>query len=118
MEPNFIWLMLFPVLPIHSRNLRPWNSHPKQRKRDLLQLEHDLVESATLDGIDHEFLLRQGVVWDELQSIISQNQTELVVLGTHGRRGLGRIVLGSVAEDVFRHANCLLLTIGPELLCV
>jgi nucleotide-binding universal stress UspA family protein len=83
-------------------------------QRDLLQLEHDLVENGSLDGIDHESLVRKGVVWEELQSIISQNQIDLVVVGTHGRHGLGRTLLGSVAENVFRHANCPVLTVGPN----
>ena len=83
-------------------------------KRDLLQLEEQLVRSGSLEGIEHESIVSKGVVWEELQSIISQKHIDLVVAGTHGRRGLGRIVLGSVAEDVFRHANCPVLTVGPN----
>ncbi len=37
----------------------------------------------------------------------------MIVLGTHGRRGLGRLLLGSVAETIFRQAECLVLTVGP-----
>ena len=83
-------------------------------RRDLLQLEQELVQSGSLEGIEHESIVSKGTVWEELQSIISQKRIDLVVLGTHGRHGLGRIVLGSVAEDVFRHANCLVLTVGPS----
>jgi nucleotide-binding universal stress UspA family protein len=83
-------------------------------ERDVLQLEHDLVESGSLDGVDHEFLVRKGVVWEELQSIISQERVDLVVLGTHGRHGIEKLLLGSVAEQVFRRANCLVLTVGPN----
>jgi hypothetical protein len=36
------------------------------------------------------------------------------VIGTHGRKGLGKLFLGSVAEQIFRHANCLVLTVGPR----
>jgi nucleotide-binding universal stress UspA family protein len=82
--------------------------------RDLQQLEHDLVANGSLAGIDHEFIVREGVVWEELQSIISQNQIELLVLGTHGRFGIGKMLLGSVAENAFRHADCLVLTVGPN----
>lgn len=82
--------------------------------RDLQQLEHDLVESGSLTGIDREFILREGVVWEELQSIVSQNQIELLVLGTHGRDGIGIMLFGSVAENAFRHADCLVLTVGPN----
>jgi nucleotide-binding universal stress UspA family protein len=83
-------------------------------RRDLLQLEHELAENGFLDGIAHESLVRKGVVWDELQSIISHNHIDLVVLGTHARRGPGRMLLGSVAEGVFRHASCPVLTVGPN----
>jgi nucleotide-binding universal stress UspA family protein len=83
-------------------------------ERDLLLFEHQLVENGWLDGADHESLVRKGIVWEELQSIISQNHIDLVVLGTHARRGLGRMLLGSVAEAVFRHANCPVLTVGPN----
>lgn len=86
----------------------------ERAERDLLQLEHDLVESGSLDGIDHEFIVREGAVWAELRSIISQNQIDLVLLGASGRRGLGKMLLGSVAEDVFRHASCPVLTVGPN----
>jgi len=37
----------------------------------------------------------------------------MVVIGTHGRHGLGKLILGSVAEQIFRHADCLVLTVGP-----
>lgn len=39
---------------------------------------------------------------------------DLVVMGTHGRTGLGRVLLGSVAESVVRHAPCSVLTVRPD----
>jgi nucleotide-binding universal stress UspA family protein len=48
-----------------------------------------------------------------LDKVIDQEQIELVVIGTHARRGLGKLLLGSVAEHIFRHAGCLVLTVGP-----
>ena len=47
----------------------------------MLQLEHDLAESSSLDSIDHEFIVRAGLVWEELQSIILQNRIELLASG-------------------------------------
>jgi nucleotide-binding universal stress UspA family protein len=38
---------------------------------------------------------------------------DLIVMGTHGRRGLSRVVMGSVAEDVIRHAPCPVLVVRP-----
>lgn len=80
---------------------------------EMLQLEHDLLESGSLDGIDHEFLIRKGAVWEELQSIVSQNQIDLVILGTHGRFDPGKMLLEPVAENAFRYAKCPVLTVGP-----
>jgi nucleotide-binding universal stress UspA family protein len=81
--------------------------------RDVRQLEHQLVQSGALAGLSHEVIVSQGNIWEELERIVSQEQVELVVIGTHGRRGLGKLLLGSVAEHIFRHAGCLVLTVGP-----
>jgi len=46
---------------------------------------------------------------------IEENGIDLVVAGTHGRRGLQRLLMGSTAEFVFRNANCPVLTVGPHV---
>jgi len=46
---------------------------------------------------------------------IQENGIDLVVIGTHGRRGLSRLVLGSTAEYIFRNAPCPVLTVGPHV---
>jgi nucleotide-binding universal stress UspA family protein len=81
--------------------------------RDACELENRLVQSGALAGLSHEVIVRQGSVWDELDKIIDQEKIELVVIGTHARRGMGKLLLGSVAEHIFRHAGCLVLTVGP-----
>jgi len=82
--------------------------------QDMQQRQHDLLHGGSLDGLDHEFIIRRGRVWEELQAIIVQKQIDLVVVGTHGRRGLEKLLLGSVAEQVFRDASCPVLTVGPH----
>src|ERR1039457_2451902 len=54
--------------------------------RDVLQLEDDLAQRGTLAGLRHEVIVR---------------------------RGMGKVLFGSVAEQIFRHADCLVLTVGP-----
>ncbi len=81
--------------------------------RDARQLEDELVQSGALAGLHHEIIVLQGNVWEELEKIVRQEQVELVVIGTHARRGLGKLLLGSVAEHIFRHTECLVLTVGP-----
>jgi len=82
-------------------------------RRDALQTERELAATAALAGIDHQVLVRHGVVWQELEEIIRSENVDLVVLGTHARHGFGKVVLGSVAEQIFRHSACPVLTVGP-----
>jgi len=58
--------------------------------------------------------VERGPLWDVLTAFIVEKNIDLIVLGTHGRRGLRKLVLGSVAEQVFRLAPCPVLTVGPE----
>jgi nucleotide-binding universal stress UspA family protein len=81
--------------------------------RDARQLEGTLIQSGALAGLLHEVIVCQGDVWKELEKVVRQERVDLLVIGTHGRRGLGKLVLGSVAEQIFRHADCLVLTVGP-----
>jgi len=46
--------------------------------------------------------------------MIHKNGIDLAILGTHGRRGLKKLRLGSVAEEVLRMAPCPVLTVGPK----
>ncbi|HEX8918003.1 MAG TPA: universal stress protein [Chloroflexota bacterium] len=85
----------------------------KGASRDMQELQRDLLQDGSLNGLDHEFIVRYGGVWEELQAIIVQKQVDLVVVGTHGRRGIEKVLLGSVAEQVFRDATCPVLTVGP-----
>jgi nucleotide-binding universal stress UspA family protein len=48
--------------------------------------------------------------------MIHEKDIDLIVVGTHGRRGLRKLLLGSVAEEVFRLAPCPVLTVGPKTL--
>jgi len=71
--------------------------------------------SEYMEVIPHRNYVRHGPVWKTLASIIAENEVDLVVVGTHGRTGLGRLLLGSVAENILRHAPCPVLTIGPRV---
>jgi nucleotide-binding universal stress UspA family protein len=71
--------------------------------------------TANLDGIAHRNYVRQGQVWKALAGIVEENRIDLIVVGTHGRTGLGKLLLGSVAEDILAHAPCSVLTVGPKV---
>ena len=75
-----------------------------------------MAESAELQGIPHEVLLGHGEVAEEVNAMVREHQIDLLVLTTHGRRGLRRFLLGSVAEEIWRTAECPVLTVGPRAL--
>jgi nucleotide-binding universal stress UspA family protein len=71
--------------------------------------------SDRLRGFPHQTHVRHGKVCDTLSEIIREHEIDLVVVGTHGRTGLGKLVMGSVAEEIFRQSPCPVLTIGPRV---
>lgn len=73
------------------------------------------VLSEQVEGIPHRNYVRHGQVWKNLAGIVDENAIDLIVAGTHGRTGLGKLLLGSVAENILRHAPCPVLTIGPKI---
>jgi len=70
---------------------------------------------ARLGKIPCRTFVRHGQVWKNLSGIVEENRIDLIVVGTHGRTGLGKLLLGSVAEDILRHAPCPVLTVGPKI---
>lgn len=65
-------------------------------------------------GIPTEVLIEEGDVQACLTDAIDKNSTDLVVIGTRGRDGLGKLLLGSVAEEIYRTVCCPVLTVGPH----
>jgi nucleotide-binding universal stress UspA family protein len=59
-------------------------------------------------------LLDRGDLVDVIPAMIQEQNIDLVVLGTHGRRGLTKMILGSSAEKIYRSATCPVLTVGPR----
>jgi nucleotide-binding universal stress UspA family protein len=61
-----------------------------------------------------EHRLEEGFAASEILRVADELQADLIVIGTHGRTGLGRLLMGSVAEQVVRKAVCPVLTVkGP-----
>jgi nucleotide-binding universal stress UspA family protein len=65
-------------------------------------------------GIALDALLREGVAWEEINAVAEEIDADLVVIGTHGRRGLARALLGSVAEHVVRTGRRPIVTIRSD----
>lgn len=59
-------------------------------------------------------LVEEGLLWPTIESVVKNNNIDLIVSGTRGRTGLGKLLLGSVAEEIVRSASCPVLTVGPH----
>ena len=71
--------------------------------------------TARLGKIHSRAYLQHGKVWKNLSAIVAEHAIDLIIIGTHGRTGLGKLLLGSVAEEILRHSSCPVLTVGPEV---
>jgi nucleotide-binding universal stress UspA family protein len=76
-----------------------------------------LGSSDSFHGIKHLELVKDGFgdVSEVLLELIERLHIDLIVLGTHGRGGIKKLVLGSVAEEIVNRAPCDVLTIGPHV---
>lgn len=72
------------------------------------------VLEALFRSLPRHMPLRHGDVWEVINRVVERKGIDLLVLGTHARKGLGRLLNGSVAEDVLRNPGCPVLTVGPE----
>jgi nucleotide-binding universal stress UspA family protein len=73
------------------------------------------IDSAAMGDVEHEDLLVEGQVWPVLQGLIESHGIDLLAMGTHGRTSQKKLLLGAVAEEVFRLAECPILSVGPEV---
>jgi len=68
-----------------------------------------------LQAIPHSVLTPRGRVAKAIARIIEEREIDLLVLGTRGRAGVSKLLIGSVAEEVFRRAACPVLSVGPNV---
>jgi nucleotide-binding universal stress UspA family protein len=84
-------------------------------QEDLARVEMQRVE-AEMMGLPCETIIERGSgVWPVLSHVVKEREIDLIVLGTHGRTGAQKLLLGSSAEEVFRRAPVPVLTIGPAV---
>jgi nucleotide-binding universal stress UspA family protein len=74
-----------------------------------------LLAADALRDVTHTATVERGALWDVLSEVAAGKQADLIVVGTHGRGGLSKLVLGSNAEQVFRRASAPVLSVGPHV---
>ncbi len=73
------------------------------------------VAPARRDGVAVETRVSGGFIVEQLLLEAEEYKPDLIVMGTHGRSGVQRLVLGSVAEKILRRAACPVLTVPPAV---
>jgi len=77
--------------------------------------QEQLTKLAKDTGVPCIPLFARGGVEAAVPHWITEHGIDLVIMGTHGRRGLQHFLMGSVAEAIFRSATCPVLTVGPHV---
>ena len=72
-----------------------------------------LAECEECAGLDVEEMVVHGEAAAEIVRLAEERSVDLIVIASHGRTGLGRILFGSTAEAVVRHAACPVLVVKP-----
>jgi universal stress protein A len=103
-----------PIRIVHAINARPVGTAEVSldmllpNENELASMERKMVALAEAGGgrATAEVRIRLSNTGDIIVDAAREAGAELIVMGTHGRTGVRRLVLGSVAEHVLRHAGC------------
>src|SRR6185437_3552466 len=111
-------LFLAHAIPPEPRHPLPLEPTPPELDQLRYRAEHAMdafVRSAPLAGVHCEVVLEKGETELVFEDMVKHHGIDLAVIATHGRRGLKKLLLGSVAEEIFRSVSCPVLTIGPDV---
>lgn len=82
-----------------------WEDHRKRAEEAMRKM------MSPTPPVSIEKRIEQGSPGEKIVRVAEETSTDLIVMGTHGRTGLGRLLLGSVAEQVMRKAPCPVMTV-------
>jgi nucleotide-binding universal stress UspA family protein len=91
------------------------NFTPKQIQRFAGEELSRFVTANVPAGTHPQARVRTGYAGNEILGVLKERRVDLAVLGTHGRSGFERFLLGSVAAGVLKNADCNLLIVPPAL---
>lgn len=93
---------------LESTRLRQLKTSARKEAEEQLQaLSRELVQS----GVRTELFIRRGPAPDIIVAFAVAKKADLIIMGSQGRTGLKRLLIGSVAERVVRHASCPVLVV-------
>jgi nucleotide-binding universal stress UspA family protein len=102
-------IVLYVIPPPLGQEEMQARHHPEEYYGIPMKALHQI--QAPEHNVRVEHLLEEGDAAQAILETARENQVGLIVMGTYGRTGLARLVLGSVAEEVLRMAPCPVLTV-------
>jgi nucleotide-binding universal stress UspA family protein len=100
------------VPPVNLPNLEEQLFQSAQKKmEELVEQNRDSINRAGVK--DFTSLVLTGDVTDEILNYAKEHKGDLIIMGTHGYKGLERVMFGSIADKVVKTACCPVLTINP-----
>ncbi len=101
---------------LEKRRLSGSGSHERvdQARSERESLLVKVVRDAREAGATAEFLVWEGDPGDSIAAAAEAEHADIVVVGTRGRSGAERMLLGSVSDHVVRHAECPVLVVRPR----
>jgi nucleotide-binding universal stress UspA family protein len=113
-EPPAWQGFVIPELVVNMPNEASTSLHEFVQTRTQRALEH-LVEKLQREGVTQvRHRTELGEPGAVIVRIAEEEHFDLIVMGTHGRKGFERLIMGSVAERVVRRAACPVLTVRAE----
>jgi nucleotide-binding universal stress UspA family protein len=86
----------------------------QQRHAEAEKKFHELLKSGRLLALPYKAVIKEGNLWPAIEELIEKYRIDLVVVGTHGAGAVRKVLIGSVAEEIFRRAKVPVLTVGPS----
>jgi nucleotide-binding universal stress UspA family protein len=82
--------------------------------RDSEQYVARLTGSHQLDGVEIRRWVEQGEISEVASGFVNDHHIDMLIIGTHGRSGIPRLILGSDAQQIFHSVRCPVLVVGPR----
>jgi nucleotide-binding universal stress UspA family protein len=92
-----------------------YTSLENREQEDAKEAMTAFLKAPEFTGLETEAVVRCGVPVEEFNKLVREQGIQLAIVGTHGRSGFKRLILGSVAEELCRNLHCPVLTIGPHV---
>jgi nucleotide-binding universal stress UspA family protein len=101
-----------PLQQVVSDRVPEWDDFPREEAHRQLAR---FTSVPSIGDVPCKSLLGTGDLVDVIPAMIREYAVDLVVVGTHGRRGMSKMVMGSGAEKIYRSSPCPVLTVGPRV---